>query len=93
LYRLALGKTVPPLSVYTCGFRAYRREALDLIMPEANDFLATAEILVHALLAGLCVAEMPVTVHKRVHGVSKMKLGKTARRHLGFLWSLCQRPI
>jgi len=91
LYRLALGKNAKPLGVYTCGFRAYRREVLEHILPQADDFLATAEILVWALLMEYKVAEMPVTVHDRMHGCSKMNMVKMTFRHLGFLLSLWRR--
>ena len=88
LYRLALGPKVKPLSVYTCGFRAYRRETLDVVMPRSDDFLATAEMIVRALWADFAVVEMPSCVHDRDFGQSKMNKLKTTVRHLRFLSSI-----
>ncbi|MEG3618608.1 glycosyltransferase family 2 protein [Magnetovibrio sp. PR-2] len=91
LYRYALGADMKPLSVYTCGFRAYRNTVVSNILPDADDFLATSQALIKGLLLGYEIAEMPVKVHPRLHGHSKMKFVRTAFRHIKFLWSLKRR--
>lgn len=88
LYRLVLGRTAGDIATFTCGFRAYRREALPDILPASDDFLATAEMLVRALMRRRPVVQMPTTVHRRMYGRSKLRLGKTIRSHAGFLWTL-----
>lgn len=87
LYRFAVGRRSKGITVFTCAFRAYRRDALEKAPFQSNDFLAAAEILSLLLLAGRNVVEVPSTLTARRHGVSKMKVMKTGLRHLG----LCAR--
>ena len=91
LYRLVLGRAAGDIATFTCGFRAYRREALADVLPDSDDFLATAEMLVRALLCQRSVAQMPTMVHDRMHGRSKLRLARTIRSHVGFLWTLWLR--
>ncbi len=72
------------LHTYTALFRAYRREVIKKISFEADGFLAGTELLVYAMLQGYVVAEYPTVLHARVAGVSKAKLMRTIRAHLGF---------
>ncbi len=72
------------LHTYTALFRAYRREVVKSIDFEADGFLAGTELLVYALQRGYVVAEYPTVLHARVAGVSKAKLVRTIRAHLGF---------
>ncbi len=88
LYRLVLGKKAADIKTFTCGFRVYRRDIIRQITPEANDFLANAEILTRAVMAGLETREVPATLYDRAQGTSKLRLVGTAIRHLGFLWNL-----
>ncbi|MBL6933843.1 MAG: glycosyltransferase family 2 protein [Alphaproteobacteria bacterium] len=93
LYRMALWNQVGDIMTFTCGFRAYRRTILAAVRPDADDFLANAEILVRALVLGLTVAQAPATVFDREHGRSKLKTVPIILRHLGFLWKLLLRRV
>jgi hypothetical protein len=53
------------------------------LFPRADDFVATAEIMLRALRAR--VVEFPATNTLRVHGVSKMKIWRVIRGHLGLM--------
>jgi dolichol-phosphate mannosyltransferase len=81
LYRLLLSWKI---HTYTALFRAYRREVLDQITFIADDFLGQTELMVKAMLRGYEVSEFPAVLHRRMFGVSKAKLMKTIRSHLGF---------
>lgn len=59
----------------------------------STGFLAGRELLVNAIDAGYRAAEFPTVLHSRVHGVSKAKIARTIRAHLGFQWSLLTRRI
>lgn len=85
LYRATI-----PLSLwtYTSLFRAYRREALTRIAWTADGFLSMTEILVEAAAAGLVLAEVPATLSRRRHGVSKLRTAHVMRDHLRYLASL-----
>jgi len=85
LYKIALKGRGDEISTFTSGFRVYRRNLLDSIMPNANDFLATGELLVRALLRGYRVREFPTAVYPRNYGRSKLKTLKTIRSHLRFI--------
>jgi len=93
LYRLVLGCKARDIRTFTCGFRAYRRRVLPVVTPKADDFLATAEMLVRALLADCTVVEVPVVNYERKFGVSKMKTFRTIKRHLAFLSELQMKRI
>lgn len=93
-YRVFLGKSVSflyslvtgrKIYTYTPMFRAYRREALNNIAFEANDFIACAEIVVRALYKGYKVKEFPNTLHVRKFGLSKMSFINVTKSHLKFL--------
>jgi len=89
LYKLALGKRYGShLSTFTSGFRVYRSKILNDIMPKADDFLATAELLINALLKGYKVREYPTCVYERKFGKSKLKTLKTTISHLKFLYKV-----
>lgn len=95
LYRILVSRQ---LHTYTALFRVYRREVIERVGFEADGFLAGTELLVKALLSGYQVAEYPTVLHARVHGVSKAKILRTIRAHLGFqaevlLWRLGVRRL
>ena len=81
LYRLLVD---PRLRTYTALLRAYRREVVRQVPFEADGFLAGTELLVKAVLMGYSVAECPTVLHARASGVSKAKIARTIRAHLGF---------
>lgn len=85
LYRRALRGRGDHINTFTCGFRAYRREALLQCQPEAEDFIATAEILVRFLMNSFTVVEYPCTNDTRKFGVSKLRTFRTIANHLQFL--------
>ncbi len=93
LYKKVLGARAGNIKTFTCGFRAYRREALAAITPPSDDFLFTAEILVRGLLLGYKVAEYPAVIYERKFGRSKLKTVRTAARHLGFLWRVATNAV
>jgi dolichol-phosphate mannosyltransferase len=82
LYRLAVDRRI---HTYTCLFRAYRREVLDHVAWESDDFLGVTELLVRARLMGYRIAEAPATLCPRAHGASKARLARTMFAHLRFL--------
>ena len=81
IYRLLVDWRI---RTYTCLFRAYRREMIDDVPFDCDDFQAVTEILVKGMLLGYRVAEYPAVLHKRSLGASKVKLGKTIIDHLRF---------
>jgi dolichol-phosphate mannosyltransferase len=81
LYRLLLDWNV---HTYTALLRAYRRSVVDNVPFTADGFLAGTEILVNGMLMGYRAAEYPTVLHARAFGVSKAKIARTIRAHLGF---------
>lgn len=81
IYRLLADRQV---HTYTALFRAYRREVIQNVPFYATGFLAGTELLVNALRMGYTVAEYPTVLHSRAFGVSKAKIMRTVRAHLGF---------
>lgn len=82
LYRTALRGRARGVRTFTCAFRAYRGDLVRGLRWDADGFLAAAEILSRALLAGARVVEVPSTLRDRVAGVSKMRVVRTAFGHL-----------
>lgn len=76
------------IHTYTALFRAYRREVVKGIPFESDGFLAGTELMVKAMLMGYRVVEYPSVLHARAYGVSKAKLMRTIRAHLGFQWRI-----
>lgn len=87
-YRTVLGRNRHTVHTYTSLFRAYRREILPYIMPEHQGFLAVAEILVRATLAGYPIAEYPTVLRARRYGQSKARVVSITMTHLRLLVSL-----
>lgn len=87
-YRTVLGRKENTVHTYTSLFRAYRREILPYIMPEHQGFLAVAEILVRATLAGYPIAEYPTILRARRYGQSKARVVSITMTHLRLLVSL-----
>lgn len=86
IYRLLVNWRI---HTYTALFRAYRRSAIANITFQSDGFLAGTELLVKAMLSGARPAELPAVLYSRVHGVSKAKIARTIRAHLGFQWRIC----
>lgn len=85
LYRLLVDWHI---HTYTALFRVYRRKIIDNVPFQSSGFLAGTEILVNSLLMNYKIAEYPTILHSRVAGVSKAKIMRTIRAHLGFQWHL-----
>ncbi len=85
IYRILVAWNV---HTYTALFRAYSRRVVDNVPFESNGFLAGTEILVNGMLMGYKVAEYPAVLHSRAAGVSKAKIMRTIRAHLGYQWHI-----
>jgi dolichol-phosphate mannosyltransferase len=79
LYRI-----VSPLKLYTYTsiFRVYRGSAVRDVEFSSDSFVSVVEILLSASRLGYRISEAPLTLHRRVAGVSKMKVANTIREHL-----------
>ncbi|MFH1276287.1 MAG: glycosyltransferase family 2 protein [Candidatus Woesearchaeota archaeon] len=90
IYRLITGAKI---YTFTALFRAQRKNVIDNIKFESNNFLATAEMLIYALMKGYRVKEFPTTLHVRKYGVSKMKLLLVIKSHAKFVLKLLQMRL
>lgn len=90
LYRLLVD---PKIHTYTALFRCYRRAVLDQVSFESDDFLACAELLVNARLAGFRVAELPAILRSRAIGTSKARLARITRAHVKFQGQIALRRV
>ncbi len=99
-WRLALSKCCSwgyrriapvPLYTYTSIFRAYRRRVIETVSFQGNGFVSASEILVNAARQGYRIVEVPMTLHARRTGHSKMKVARTARAHLQMMRSLISK--
>lgn len=80
------------LYTYTSFMRVYRRRVIETVPFEADGFAAFTEILLRAAQQGYKVAEIPMVLKSRVIGVSKMKVTKTIRTHIGLMaWAVWWR--
>jgi len=82
LYRILLGADITCVSPI---FRLYRKDALDGIYIQSNNFDINAEILAKLLLGGRTVVEVPVALHTRRYGESKINVSKEIRNHVRLL--------
>ncbi|MBI5667354.1 MAG: glycosyltransferase family 2 protein [Chloroflexi bacterium] len=90
LYRILVSWKV---HTWTALYRAYRRQVVDTIGFESNDFLAGTELLVKAMRAGYTVAEFPTTLHVRTFGQSSIKIARVTRSHLKFQLHLLKETL
>ncbi len=80
------GRILPvELHGYTACFRVFRRAAVERLRFRDSGFLGVAEMLVFALLDGMKVVERPMTLRRRVTGVSKMNTLRVIRDHARFM--------
>jgi dolichol-phosphate mannosyltransferase len=70
------------LYTYTSVFRAYRSEVIRTISFQEDGFVSASEILIRAAEAGYRIVEVPMTLHSRKIGQTKMKILRTIRGHL-----------
>jgi glycosyltransferase involved in cell wall biosynthesis len=80
------------LYTFTSCCRVYRKDVVEKLRLQHDDFLGVAEILIRARLAGARIVEFPATLEARLFGESKMKTLRTIRRHLGLLFELAVEP-
>ncbi|MCB9458845.1 MAG: glycosyltransferase family 2 protein [Anaerolineaceae bacterium] len=81
LYRLLVRFNI---HTWTALFRAYRRNVIENVTFESDDFLAGTELLVRAVQQGYRVEEFPTVLHSRVFGQSSLKIAKVTMAHLKF---------
>jgi dolichol-phosphate mannosyltransferase len=70
------------LYTYTSVFRAYRKPVVDAVELRENGFVSAAEVLIRAAEQGFRITEVPMTLHARKIGQTKMKILRTIREHL-----------
>ena len=73
------------LYTYTSVFRAYRRSVIEAVAFEENGFVSAAEVLIRAGELGFRIVEVPMTLHARKIGHSKMKVLRTIRQHVALM--------
>jgi dolichol-phosphate mannosyltransferase len=73
------------LYTYTSVFRAYRRTVIESVAFEEDGFVSAAEVLIRAAEQGYRIVEVPMILHSRKIGHSKMKVLKTIRQHLNMM--------
>jgi dolichol-phosphate mannosyltransferase len=79
MYRLVCSSK---LYTYTSMMRAYRRSVIENVPFHADGFAGVTEILLRASHQGYRIAEVPMVLHSRVAGVSKMKVMRSMVMHL-----------
>jgi len=82
LYRLVSREK---LYTFTSLMRAYRRSVIETVQFTENGFVSVAEILLRSIWAGYRVVEVPMVLHTRVSGTSKMKIVRTIGAHLALM--------
>ncbi len=73
------------LYTYTSVFRAYRRAVIERVEFDEDGFVSAVELLFRAATQGFRIVEVPMTLHARKIGSSKMKVLKTIREHLALM--------
>jgi dolichol-phosphate mannosyltransferase len=73
------------LYTYTSMMRAYRRPVLEGVRFDSEGFAGVTEILLRACHQGYRIVEVPMVLRSRVTGVSKMKVMRSIRMHLGLM--------
>jgi glycosyltransferase involved in cell wall biosynthesis len=77
------------------GYIALRRECVDVLDLTSDGFEIETELVVHAVLAGLRIAEVPSTELSRISGLSNlhaMRDGLRVLRTLGHAWASWAAP-
>lgn len=82
LYRVLVDRRV---ATYTAMVRAYRAEVLRAALSDNDGFLHVAMTLVEARRRGARVVEVPAVLARRQVGVSKAKVFRVMRAHLGYM--------
>jgi glycosyltransferase involved in cell wall biosynthesis len=82
LYRVLVDRKI---SSYLSPFRVYRRWVMEEYEFHTEGDLACTDLLVKALLDGVCVEEYPAAFNPRQDGLSKSELVSFVAAHLKFL--------
>ena len=85
LYCILLGRKISTVSAI---FRLYRTEQLKELDLRSNKFDICAEILFKLIKNKRRIAEVPVTLTTRIHGVSKLNNFQEAKNHLKLLFRI-----
>jgi dolichol-phosphate mannosyltransferase len=81
------------LYTYTSVFRAYRRDVIRTVRFEEDRFVSASEILIRSAEAGYRIVEVPMTLHARKIGRTKMNIVRTIRGHLRLIASITARKL
>lgn len=82
LYRILLGAKITCVSPI---FRLYKKDVLDAMCIQSDNFEINAEILAKLILSGKSVVEIPVKLHTRKYGESKIDINKEIVNHVRLL--------
>jgi dolichol-phosphate mannosyltransferase len=90
IYRL-----ISPLKLYTYTsiFRAYSGAAAKDVEFESNGFVSAVQILLSAQLQGYRVNEIPMVLHARMHGYSKIRIATTIAAHVAVVWRVAKTTL
>lgn len=101
-YRLFLSRAISLIYVFltfrrlytfTSMFRIYKKEILTSNKFYANNFIAVTELMIYPLLKKAKVIEVPMVLHSRQFGVSKMKVVNTIVSHLKFIFRVIRMKL
>ena len=81
------------LHTYTSVFRAYRKSVVESVAFQEDGFVSATEILIRAAEQGYHITEVPMTLHARKIGQTKMKILRTIRGHLRLVGTTGVRRI
>ena len=79
LFRTLVGINIKD---FTSGYRIIRREVLEKIQLESKGFGIYIEIPLKAHISGFRLAEIPITYHKREHGLSNLSYFRQGPEYL-----------
>ena len=81
------------LHTYTSIFRAYRGDMVGDMEFASDGFVSAVEILLSAHRLGCRIGEVPVVLHARAHGYSKMRIARTILTHLSVLFNCAKATL
>ncbi|MEN6442144.1 MAG: glycosyltransferase family 2 protein [Methanoregula sp.] len=85
LYKILLGRNISCVSGI---FRLYKKEVLEHMTIESNNFEINAEIISKLILGGKTVKEVAVELHKREFGESKINVNKEIKNNIRMLYKI-----
>ena len=83
IYRILTGSDI---YTFTAMYRVYKKDVVLSTRFYYNNFLGVTELLIYPLLRKAKVVEVPMVLHSRLFGVSKMKLFNTINSHIKFIF-------